>query len=142
MTRLQPSSPPRRSSAENGDFTVKEVADRAGVAVQTFYRHFGNKDELVLAVLEEGLAMGCMVISDAVSDIEDPLDRLEAVVRMAITSAKDTPRLRFNARARTRLSETHAPEVEEALSPLRMLLIDALSQAAAAGEISPDRDRT
>jgi len=122
---------------EHGDFTVKEVADRAGVAVQTFYRHFGNKDELVLAVLEENLADGCAVIARTLTGITDPLDRLEAVIRFSIAGARDTPRLRFHARERARLSESHAAEVEESLSPLRMLLIDALSQAAAAGQIAP-----
>ncbi len=126
-----------RELAADGDFTVKQVADRAGVAVQTVYRHFGSKDELVLAVLEESLAAGCEYISEVTNDIKDPLDRLERIIRISITAAKDTPQLRLHARERARLSEAHATEVEEALSPLRMVLIDALSQAAAAGEVSP-----
>ncbi len=126
-----------RDLAVEGDFTVKQVADRAGVAVQTVYRHFGSKDELVLAVLEESLAAGCEYISDVTKDIKDPLARLEKIIRISIMAARDTPQLRLHARERVRLSEAHAPEVEEALSPLRMLLIDAISQAAASGEISP-----
>ena len=56
---------------------MKQVADRAGIAVQTVYRHFGSKDELVLAVLEESLAVGCDYISEVTDAITDPLDRLE-----------------------------------------------------------------
>ena len=107
------------------------------MAVQTVYRHFGSKDELVLAVLEESLAAGCEYISEVTIGIVDPLDRLEQIIRISIIAARDSPQLRLHARERVRLSETHAPEVEEALSPLRMLLIDALSQAAASGEVSP-----
>src|SRR5262249_29509730 len=29
------------------DFTVRQVIERAGVALKTFYRYFGNKDELL-----------------------------------------------------------------------------------------------
>ncbi len=126
-----------RDLAADGDFTVKQVADRAGMAVQTVYRHFGSKDELVLAVLEESLAAGCEYISEVTNDITDPLDRLEQIIRIAIIAARDSPQLRMHARERVRLSQGYAPEVENALSPLRMLLIDALSQAAASGEISP-----
>ncbi|MFI5047060.1 MAG: TetR/AcrR family transcriptional regulator [Acidimicrobiia bacterium] len=122
---------------EKQDFTVKEVADRAGVAVQTFYRHFGSKDELVLAVIEENLARGSESISETTSGIKDPLGRLEAMVHFMLAEPKDSPGLRFHARERVRLSESYAAEVEAALSPIRMLLIDAVSQAAAAGEASP-----
>jgi len=120
-----------------GDFTIKEVADRAGVAVQTFYRHFGSKDELVLAVIEENVADGSRSISEVTSDIKDPLERLAAIVRFTVSGTRDSPGLRFHARERVRLSETYAAEVEAALSPYRMLLIDAVSQAAAAGEAAP-----
>jgi AcrR family transcriptional regulator len=34
------------------DVGVNEVIDRAGIAKDTLYRHFGSKDELVLAFLE------------------------------------------------------------------------------------------
>jgi AcrR family transcriptional regulator len=122
--------------SQNGDFTVKEVADRAGVAVQTFYRHFGSKDELVLAVIEENLAAGARGITETMSSIADPLDRLEAMFRFML-GTRSSPSLRFHARERVRLSESYAAEVEAAYSPIRMLFIDALSQVAAAGEANP-----
>ena len=92
-----------RDLAAEGDFTVKQVADRAGMAVQTVYRHFGSKDELVLAVLEESLAAGCEYISEVTNGIKDPLDRLEQIIRISILAAKDSPQLRLHARERVRL---------------------------------------
>ena len=89
----------RRDLATEGDFTVKQVADRAGIAVQTVYRHFGSKDELVLAVLEESLAVGCDYISEVTDAITDPLDRSEQIIRIAILAARDTPQLRMHARS-------------------------------------------
>ena len=38
-------------------FTVQDVLKRADVSIQTFYRHFDSKDELLLAVLEEAVAV-------------------------------------------------------------------------------------
>lgn len=122
--------------SRQGDFTVKQVADHAGVAVQTFYRHFGSKDELVLAVMEENLAAGAVRVSAEADHLSDPLARLEAMFRFML-STQSSPFLRFHARERVRLSESNAAEVEAAYSPVRMLLIDALSQAAAAGEANP-----
>ena len=79
---------------------MKQVADRAGIAVQTVYRHFGSKDELVLAVLEESLAVRCEYIAEVTNAITDPLDRLEQIIRIAILAARDTPQLRMHARER------------------------------------------
>ena len=88
------------------------------MAVQTVYRHFGSKDELVLAVLEESLAVGCEYISEVTDGITDPLDRLEQIIRIAILAARDSPQLRMHARERVRLSQSHAAEVENALVAL------------------------
>ena len=37
----------------SSSFTVQDVLAHADTSVQTFYRHFSSKDELLLAVLEE-----------------------------------------------------------------------------------------
>ena len=47
----------RRLIAQKGErFTTQELVKEAGVALQTFYRHFEGKDQLLLAVLEESIA--------------------------------------------------------------------------------------
>jgi len=43
------------------DFTLDEVARRAGTTVQTVLRAFGSKDELIYAALEEMAASGVFV---------------------------------------------------------------------------------
>ena len=91
----------------DGQFTVKELADRAGVALQTFYRHFGSKDELVLAVLEENVAQGVRDM-EAIAAIEpDPVDQLRELIqqpiRMSTGHRNVRVGLRFHARERQRL---------------------------------------
>jgi TetR/AcrR family transcriptional regulator len=141
----RPSSPAAlvaaaQTLANDGEFTVKQVVDRAGVALQTFYRHFGSKDELVLAVLEENLLQGNRAIRELADRHDSPLDRLAAVIRAPFevaTSEADLPGLRFHARERVRLSEEFPAEVEACLSPYRDLVIEYMEAAVEAGEIAP-----
>src|ERR1700690_4453226 len=39
-----------------GDFTTQELVKEAGVALQTFYRYFQSKDQLLLALIEDMIA--------------------------------------------------------------------------------------
>ena len=41
--------------AKGDDFTTQELAAEAGVALQTFYRYFSSKDELLLAVIGDAM---------------------------------------------------------------------------------------
>lgn len=124
---------------EEGDFTVKQVAERAGVALQTLYRHFGTKDELVLAVIEEDVAEGAAHVASIAATLDDPVERLRAIVRQPIMTAAEGSMtgLRFHVMERARLVELHPEEVEAALSPYRDLLIRAISDASEAGEVHP-----
>ena len=47
------------------DFTLKEVADRAGVAVRTVLRAYPSQDELIYAALGEMAAGGVFLKPDA-----------------------------------------------------------------------------
>ena len=51
----------RRLIAERGErFTTQELVKEAGVALQTFYRIFAGKDQLLLAVFENLIAESCV----------------------------------------------------------------------------------
>ncbi len=109
----------------DGQFTVKQLADRAGVALQTFYRHFGSKDELVLAVLEENVAQGVRDMEAIASVESDPVDQLQELIQLPIrmsTEPEGSHRLRFHARERQRLSERYPSEVEAVFAPYRELI--------------------
>jgi AcrR family transcriptional regulator len=125
--------------AENGDFTVKQVADTAGMALQTLYRHLGTKDELILAVIEEALADGAEEVAARSAGCTDPVERLHAIVIESFKLAREASplRLRFHTRERMRLSENFPREVEEALSPYRELLVAVISEAESAGRLHP-----
>ena len=67
----------RRLIDEKGEnFTTQELIKEAGVALQTFYRHFGSKDELLLAVLEENVEQGVDEMEAIAARESDPVEQL------------------------------------------------------------------
>ena len=89
-------------AAHGTDVSLDEIARRAGVGPTTLYRHFADKDDLVVAVLDDLMAS---VRDDAaaVADIPDPLQAFrsmftdscdlsdaetETFLRLAATSAR------------------------------------------------------
>lgn len=127
---------------ETDDFTVKQLAERAGVALQTFYRHFGTKDELLLAMMEENIGRGTSTMITAVSAIEDPVERLHQLVSRPILQDYDETakrRLRWSARERQRLSQVFPQAVDAVHQPFRSAVEAAIEDAVEAGMArSPD----
>ena len=125
------------------DFTVKQVAERADVALQTLYRYFGSKDELLLAMLEESMHEAAVFL-DAPS--EPPVERLKHIVTqpILITYNEHEQRItRWRGRERQRLLETFPDEVEAVYEPYRVLIADAIvavCEAGYAGTDDPDLD--
>ena len=67
----------RRLIDSKGDeFTTQELAAEAGVALQTFYRYFSSKDELLLAVIGDTMTDACEHWKEVGAELPDPLARL------------------------------------------------------------------
>ena len=114
----------------DGGFTVKQLADDAGVALQTFYRHFGSKDELVLAVLEENVADGVRDMESIAARQPDPVERLRELIQLPIrmtTEPEASRRLRFHARERQRLAVKYPNDVEAVFAPYRQMIERAIA---------------
>lgn len=76
----------KRLIAQKGSsFTTQELAREAGVALQTFYRHFGGKDQLLLATMEDIHASMAAQYAAAARDLPDPLARLHYYVAAVLT---------------------------------------------------------
>jgi TetR/AcrR family transcriptional regulator len=130
---------------ERGDhtFTVQELAERAGVAVQTFYRHFPSKDELLLAVFEELVHEGTDNFRAAAAGTKDPLQRLRTVIEGSILPEQNTG-IGFNAallvREHLRLAEIFPKEVELAQRPYVALVSEIIEDAVDQGAIPARSD--
>jgi AcrR family transcriptional regulator len=117
-------------SLEGGttSFTVQEVIERADVSLQTFYRHFGGKDDLILAVIEEEVATSAEACHQRVLRLEDPVAKVEAVVKGPFSRVNrvTSPMI---PREDLRLLDTRAVDVRAADAPYRDLLAETIRVA-------------
>lgn len=128
----------RRLIAEKGEqFTTQELAKEAGVAVQTFYRYFPGKDQLLLAVLEDMLTEAAAAYHDAASGLPDPLSRIQYFVTAALSSVagseQDVASARFVTAQHWRLYQLFPDEMTRATQPFTDLVAAELREAQTAG---------
>ena len=80
----------RRLIAVKGDeFTTQDLVKEAGVALQTFYRYFAGKDELILAVIADGMTEACARWTESAAGLPDPLARLRFFVVATLERLND-----------------------------------------------------
>jgi AcrR family transcriptional regulator len=128
--------------AEKGEaFTIQELAKRARVALQTFYRHFAGKDELLLAVLEHTMTESMREFESQARARPDPLDRLHFYITVVLSSLDD-PELaasrRFITAEHYRLHQLFPDELSDANRLYTDLLVTEIRAATDAGELDPD----
>lgn len=128
----------RALAAESGSsaFTIADVAERAGVSLRSFYRHFGGKDDLLLALFEEESATGAQILAERIAGHDDPLERVQAYVvglfELIVTGSGYASLL---VREHLQLGEQYPDELRLALAPLVDLLHAELTAAAVAKRV-------
>ena len=136
----------RLIAAKGSDFTTQDLIQEAGVALQTFYRYFGGKDQLLLALIGDLIGEHCAALAATAQGITDPVARLEIYVRSTLAPLHTTDQLaaaRFITSEHWRLHETHPQEVWAATQPVTDLICTELKSGVAAGSLvscNPDRD--
>jgi AcrR family transcriptional regulator len=99
--------------------SLDEIAREVGVRKQTVLYWFASKDELVDAVLETVAAELVVVIDAAVrSASDDPLERIDAVVRAVFRPAVRRPAMLGLVREINRLPEAQADRLRQHVRPL------------------------
>ncbi|MFT5201993.1 MAG: TetR/AcrR family transcriptional regulator [Candidatus Aldehydirespiratoraceae bacterium] len=129
------------------EFTTQELINEAGVALQTFYRYFAGKDELLLAVLEDLIGAATDGFNDRASGLTDPVARLElhltSVVETLATGDDGRAGARFVASEHWRLAKLFPDELAVATQPFTDLLASEVRAGCDAGvfrSLDPDRD--
>ena len=117
----------------SSSFTVLDVVARADTSLQTFYRHFSGKDELLLAVLEEVVCASTEVFRVRARRNQHPVGRLEIVVKGPFKTTGPVGRDRLIVREHLRLVEHYPDEVRLADLPFKELVADAIRAAQANG---------
>lgn len=128
-------------SEESGGatFSIQQVVTRANVALQTFYRHFGSKDALLLAMLEESVGTGTAALRRQVADEPDPLAALHALITRPIATgtAGQGPSMSVIVREHYRLLELFPEEVERSSARYATAVAEQVARAEEAGLVQP-----
>ena len=99
--------------------SLDEIARRVGVRKQTVLYWFASKDDLVDGVLESVAAQLLVVIDAAVrAASDDPLERIDAVVRAVFRPAVRRPALLGLVREMNRLGPGHSDRLRARIGPL------------------------
>jgi len=99
--------------------SLDEIARHVGVRKQTVLYWFESKDDLVDGVLESVAAQLIVVIDAAArSATDDPLQKIDAVVRAVFRPAVRRPAVLGVVREMNRLSPAHADRLHVRLAPL------------------------
>lgn len=127
--------------AKGDDFTTQELAAEAGVALQTFYRYFASKDELLLAVIGDAMVDACHRWGEAARELPDPLARLRYYITVTLErlggDGRNAAMAKFVVATRWRLHRQFPKELEEAERPFVELLKREVQAATDAGLLNP-----
>jgi AcrR family transcriptional regulator len=126
--------------AERGvDAEMREIAERAGLAVGTVYNHFPGKDELIIAVMREAFGELEQAI-DGASTEADPVRAIESFLREALTIAERYGAL-LAAVSEGRLAAPRKEAIdEERRMALGQRLTGIVARGVAEGRFRPDLD--
>jgi AcrR family transcriptional regulator len=127
---------------EKGDaFTTQELVKEAGVALQTFYRYFASKDELLLAVIADAMTDACARWSETAGELGDPVERLHfyvtAVIDVLDSEGGGGETARFVVSTRWRLHRIFPDELAEAEKPFVDLLLGEINAGVDSGLLRP-----
>ena len=128
------------------DFTTQDLIKEADVALQTFYRHFGSKDQILLAVVGDLIAAHCESLATKAAELDDPVERFHFYIIDTLgVMARDpgAAGARFMTSQHWRLHQEYPEALAEATRPFADLVQYELEQARDAGLLqprSPERD--
>ena len=126
------------------DFTMRKVAEEAGLSLRALYQHFSGKDDLLVALFEESQVVVARLIERHAARYADPLDKLGAALYFATNPRQHTDRDYNAALARyvVRASVTAAEQVGHARRPVIEVLARLINEAMLAGELEPGEPET
>jgi len=125
----------------SANFTVAQIASRAGLSLKSFYRCFPGKDELLLALLEDDSQIGARALAQRVAERDTPRAALHACVTELFALVSESGQLGYASvlvREHRRLSEHYPLELRVALAPLVELLAGHIAAATTSND--PRRD--
>jgi TetR/AcrR family transcriptional regulator len=115
--------------------SLDALASDLGVRKQTILYHFGSKEGLLDAVIDEAASELIAVVESSLAKPGDVLSRLDAIVRSVFRLAARRPELLGFLREVTRLGPPAATRFARILSPFISRATEFVEEGMAAGEI-------
>src|SRR6185369_1575575 len=81
------------SETQSVEFSLRELARRAGVSHNAPYKHFADKRELLAAVSAAGFELLAMRMAEATKELDSPRMRLAAMARAYVCGGINNPAL-------------------------------------------------
>jgi AcrR family transcriptional regulator len=136
-TRILEAAIALSTESSGASFSIQQVVEKADVALKTFYRHFGSKDALLLAMLEESIADSVGVIGESALQHADPVEQLRVIIVEPVMRA-EVGKAGYElsvAREHFRLLELFPDEIERAVAPYVDLVESAIIRCVDAGRL-------
>ncbi|OBK23043.1 TetR family transcriptional regulator [Mycobacterium asiaticum] len=125
MERVAP-EPPR----------VSDIVAEASTSNKAFYRYFAGKDELILAVMERGVAIVVSYLQHQMGKASSPDGKIACWIEGTLAQVADPHLISMSRAAAGQMSNWHAAD-REMMLPLRDLLTEPVT---ALGSADVDRD--
>ncbi len=126
---------------EHGEnFTTQDLIKEADVALQTFYRHFGSKDQILLAVVGDLIRGHCESLLARGAGLDGPVERLHFYVTDTLNAMVGDPGAsgaRFMTSQHWRLHQEYPDALAEATKPFADLVQGELEEARDADLLAP-----
>jgi AcrR family transcriptional regulator len=122
-------------------FTVSQVVAAAGTSLKSFYRCFGSKDELLVALFADDARHGADALATAIEKEGDPLERVRCAVEGLFRFIAPDGSLPYAAALvgeHLRLSQSRPEELRGVLQPFVELFRTELENARRHGVVRVD----
>lgn len=90
--------------------TIDAVCQDCGISKKTFYQFFPTKEELFFDLIDRDFTEHVAYLEDPVKDIADPLERIRAFIRMAVSFLAEDP---FNINFLTQTNTSGSLQIRE-----------------------------
>lgn len=123
------------------EMSLDDIAARVGISKGTIYLHFARKEDLVIALLEQGSNVFLKALNETLASSASPTDKLRAIITQFSGSLADQRHqvigvLLQNPEIHSRMAERRE-EMRECWEEPRRRLTEVIEQGKAEGDFDP-----
>ncbi len=121
-------------------FTVQDVVDRSKLSLRSFYQTFASKDDLLLALFEECVAVAAEWQRGKMEKHDDPIEQIRVFLTSLWSGQLSPDVVRALSLYNLTLSATRPSDLAHALEPQLEVLHEAVQRGIATGVVRDDVD--